>query len=472
MGNLQKAVSMLLCASVALSTCSCKSRFREEVLDKAASLGKYVAARDYKNIEKLADEGDRKLEVLLTLNPDSGSEDYKARSHVASTLTYDVIEDSYEGGVMGSDGSVEIAFSYADYSSVLSEKPVFWSVDDFSAAVDECEYRVVTTVRFFFAKEGDKVVCTNISDIESVFPYSVQTFDFADSISSYVGDFTFTDNDPSSFDLGFRDIDTINCSLEITGDGRYLTWQYYCVVKRDDEEVFTSDIITADCPESFDISYTSVDPETGFMEDGTYTFTFFTAEGIVIDSAFVDVTHTQLTPTPTPEGNYLGSQYITTDDQSIQLPHTDIILTIPDEMYFCDADSDEVQQVVDGGLGANLMVMATDDFPTGTIRLIVFDFKQNMAYDSPISVRSFNDWVDGLIDDLETAGIPYDEETMEIEVGDNVYTVRRYAAYYDEGTIYCTCVAVGDDNNTYMCTWVTNSQEQSDELLDSFSWAS
>ena len=121
--NLQKALSLMVSASIMLTVTSCAKSIEEPVLDMADDLGKYIVDRDYNKIKKLTGEKNDKLEEILSLSDDSSETDVQAREIIASTLSYEVDEDSYDGDK--EEGSVDIIFTYVDYEKAIEDIPVF-----------------------------------------------------------------------------------------------------------------------------------------------------------------------------------------------------------------------------------------------------------------------------------------------------------------------------------------------------------
>ena len=169
MKKINKTVAVLLTVSMLVSLGACQDKGQDEVMDLAEEVAKYTVDRNYSKLSKLAEDGDEDLEAIFDEIEDDGY-----REVIASTLEYEIDEDSLEKD--GSSGyTVDVTFTYVDYEEVLDDEDIF-SVDDFEDAVDDCDEVVEVTITLEFEKDGSDIIFTNIEDLEDLFPYWDEDF--------------------------------------------------------------------------------------------------------------------------------------------------------------------------------------------------------------------------------------------------------------------------------------------------------
>ena len=462
MKNARKALSMILAVSVMGSTCSCSAKFEEGVLDQADKLGKYILDRDYKKIEKMADDGDEKLEAILPLSTDTSMLDNDAREIIASTLTYEVDEDSFEGDFMGKEGSVDIVFTYVDYEKAIEDITIFEDMDAFEAAIEDCDDKVEETITFEFVKDGGDVVCTNIGDIADLFPYAAEEFNFALSRENYAGDIEFEDLNNGS---GYIDTNAISCHLDILGDGQELTWNYYYVVECYDVNLYTSSVTECNAPcTQLDAAYS----DNSILDDGNYVVTFYTDEDVYLGMASVDVTHTEVTPTPTPtpvpsssgDGS-VGPYYVAPYDGVIALQDTNLTVNLPLGMICLPGDS----SVVTGTFGSDTQLMedlvffAVNPLDGSGAFCVHMDFP---SVDDPNAAAALQSAADQYAPD----GATVVRSSTEYTLGDRVCTVETIEITGADGSItYCNFALIGDDDVCYLLYFFTTGTNNIDDFM-------
>jgi hypothetical protein len=461
-----KLTAAVLCVSFALGTCSCSKKFEGNVTDAADSLGKAIIDRDYKKIEKLADEGDKKLENILPLSTDSSELDNKAREIIASTLTYTVDEDSFEGDTFGREGSIDIIFEYVDYESV-TEDVFFEDIDDFEETIEDCDDTVEVTITFDFISDGGEAVCTNIGDITKLFPYASDEFDFALPRSNYAGDITFYGDDYDQAINTVYDTSTVMCDLAIEGDGQELSWSYYWVVECDGAVVYTSDdVVDAASSELLGAYYNGYYNGYETIPDGTYLFSYYTLDDELIASASVNVSHRDASAqTSSGPVSQPGSYFVCPADGVIEFQGTDLILTLPDDVTCIDSNDSRYESYIAGDSNeADLVYVATNTEDT----CYSFTFYMgDIAYD----LYDMSLILD-IYESQDTALAGAERSQTDYTVGNNVFTV--YTETVDDGSsdaIYYNFVLIGDSDTAYLLTVVSVGSNDIDDFMEGFSVA-
>ncbi len=191
-----KALSVLLTGAMLTSLCSCdiaKDKSMDEIADLAEDVCKYTADLDYKKLSKLTEDGDEDLEAIF-----EGIEDDGFREVVASTLEYEIDEDSLEKD--GKKGyTIDVTFAYVDYEEVLEDDSVI-TVDDFEDAVEDCDEKIEESITLEFEKDGDDILFVNIGDLADLFPYWDEAL--APDVTGVVGNI---DADPTVSDTSATD---------------------------------------------------------------------------------------------------------------------------------------------------------------------------------------------------------------------------------------------------------------------------
>lgn len=443
MHNARKALSVVLAMAVMGSTCSCSAQFEKGALNQADKLGGYIQDRDYKKIEKMADGKDKDLEAILSLDSDVSSEEKEARELIASTLTYEVDEDSFEGDFFGKEGSVDVTFTYVDYEKATKDVDLFEDIEQFEALIEDCDDVIEETITFEFVKDGSSTVCTNIGDIAKLFPYAEEEFNFALSRDSYAGDIEFDGLNNGS---GYIDAESISCHLNILGDGQELTWNYYYVVECYDVNLFTSEVTEVTSPTRLDAGYSEYD----ILEDGNYVFTFYTEDDLLLGMASVEVTHTEVTPTPTPApssgSNPVGPYFVCPYDGVVTFVDTDITLTLPYGHVCLDSDSTTLNTYFgsDAEFMQSLVFFSSSPIDGSGAFGVRLNFS---SVDDPGAAQALQQAADAYAPSTGTS----ERTTSEYQLGDHTFTIETIVLTDSSGTVsYCNFVLIGDDDACYL----------------------
>lgn len=459
MNNKRKAVAALLVVSLMGSTCSCSAKFESSVADQADKLGKYIQDRDYKKIEKLSSGKEKDLESILAMDAGDSMNDNEAREIIASTLTYEVDEDSFEGDFFGREGSIDVTFTYVDYEKAIKDIAIFEDIDAFEEAIEECDDVVEQTITFEFEKDGGDTVCTNTGDIADLFPYADEEFNFALSRDSYTGAVTFQNLNNGS---GYIDAYTITCQLAIEGDGQDLTWNYYWVVECNDVNLYTSDVMESDT----DTFLTAFYSEDDILPDGNYVFTFYTEDDLMIGTGSVLVTHTEVTPTPTPTpapssgGSSVGPYFVSPVSGIIELPDTEITIDLPTGYICLNEDSSVLSSYFGSNADFmyNLVFFAANPIDAGGCFCVRMNYS---SVDDPNAMSALQQAADAYTPDDVTV----ERSTSDYQIGDRTYTIETLVLANDSETAYCNFVLLGDDDSCYLLYFYSSSPDIIDEFM-------
>ena len=453
--NLQKALSLMVSASIMLTVASCAKSIEEPVLDMADDLGKYIVDRDYNKIKKLTGEKNDKLEEILSLSDDSTETDVQAREIIASTLSYEVDEDSYDGDK--EEGSVDIIFTYVDYEKAIEDIPVFQDIDAFEEAIEDCDDKIETTITFEFEKDGDDIVCVNIGDIKEIFPYADEEFSFVLAWGDYISCFDF---EGCSSGFTCNDVDHVTCILDVTGDGQYLTWDYYYTVDFNDVPVYESDVITVEEPTELTGEYWSEDGD--LLEDGQYYIAFYTPDDEFIYSGCCNVTHTEVTPTPAPtpapvsptfDEVTAGPELVVPEDGIVYVPDTTIVIEMPDGFTCVGPEDQRYQDTMQGNqtLSNTIVFCAVDEDGN---RFYLMRASNTEAYNDPTVVENFATTVDNVSSTYGGYGfiVTRIDTTYQVDGREiSMYTIALTGGPYNlQHFDYMTTGLLGDEDDYFI----------------------
>ena len=177
--NLYKSTaSVLICAFLAASLCSCTGRdnFVEASRDYAIRLCDAIVARDSETVKKMAPDIEGNIDERYSLASEgSSSLDIEAREIVASTLSYSI--DSVSCDKLGTSGHVNVKFTYTDYHPFVGNDVIF-DIDSFREDMLSATGKIATTMTLTF-KTGitGKLECTDLGTTGDIFEYWDRDFD-------------------------------------------------------------------------------------------------------------------------------------------------------------------------------------------------------------------------------------------------------------------------------------------------------
>ena len=428
-------------------TCSCAGKTKDRVVSSVESFADLVISRKYDELEELSTEGDEDLKTMMSLSSESSDLNEQARVVIMDTMKYEIDEDSFEGGAMYRQNSIDVTFEYVDFEK-LTNLDFYANIDEFKEDVQRCTDTVKKTVTLKFASDDDGYLCDNLGDLTSVFlPIYKAQFNFAGSYSSYVGDITFTGEGYDAATNTYTDVSVIECNVEITGEGTLLDWNYGLRINRDGQQVFDYSDNYSHCPSVISADHNAcIDeslPEGTYLPDGEYEFVFYDRDGIVFASATTTVTHTATpspTPTPTPaptpppapENDMELGVFFCPEGNSVVLPGTDIEYTLPEGsgLQFRDIDYAWLPSTVRDGNPDHMVVFAdVNEFTIDDFRAY---YIPDAGVDSPEAAEALQGFVD------------------------------QSASYYDEGEYTITESTVDMNGRTFRVVYFENLQEGMD----------
>ena len=461
MNNFKKTAAVMLSASLLLGMCGCSSKIDQEVIERADQLASAITKRDYSKIEALASEDDEALEEILTL-PSSSDDDLAAKELIASTLTYEVDSDSYEGKMKG--GSVDVIFTYVDYEPVTSDV-LFLDIEELEATISSCTSTVEVTLTFDFSKTKEGIVCTNISEAEALFPYASIEFEYALPYSEYAGAITIEGAEYSAGEYIFTSApSSISGNLEITGDGCDILWDYYWIIE--DEHggyIDGGPTQTEICPSNlyFDSPYTD-----RIYPNGTYSISFYSTDyRLIATQGFtIDVEAEPSSSAPSSSSSSgAGVYFDDSEDGVIEFPYCDLAAVLPDGAT-CLTPEEIVSVYGDQGVDLNFLVFLAEDGET----LVYANALNAGAYDSYSALTDLFDAEEAQINWLDMGGADYDSDYPTYTVGDREFEAVCITILTGDEEWYNTFILVGDESTSFLVTCYSKDPDYADRLMQGF----
>ncbi len=291
-----KMLAVVLCSAMAFSSTGCdkdKEGTKEadsSLVTAAGQCADALIARDIEDISDLAgdsfsEEDQARWSRILNFEPGPVYSTSESRSlkAIADTLSFEVNTSS---ATVNDDGSasVIVAFTMADYSSVLNEDITV--ISDFEDSIAGAATEDLT-IDLTFEKTGDEWLCTNYDvALEYVYEFTNEEYDFRIPLGECGAHGGWNAEDPSSIsedpEITVQNAQWFSCGIWFDEDSSDdIDWSgIYCVVTHNGEELVREE----DYLMSYSTSYPGApaDPSGCYLEEGDYTFTFYDADDIEI----------------------------------------------------------------------------------------------------------------------------------------------------------------------------------------------
>ena len=464
-GYVKKVVSTIMVISMLTGFASCKKDNSRIVLNAASSLGIAVTKRDIKGLESLSSEPVDDLTDIISFSSSLSEDDLKIKQKIASTLTYTVDEDSLDMN----DGTVDIEFSYVDYEAVFSQDTLFLSMEDLESAMDLCEDRISKVLTFEFEVDGSKVIFTDLDSISELFPYSDEEFDITVDYPGMVGGITFFGDGYDESANEYTDVYSISCSMEVLPEYQDIPWQYSYTIDRDGTNVTTSAIVSWNDQGTLDVNLNSVTR----LAEGTYTVTFYSVDSQVLGSAEVyvrdtievtyDPTQSIIPDSPNPTID-TSVDYIVPEDGNIQLPDTDIMVSLPDGVVCQDQDAFMNSGCPFTEYADSTLFFATD----GSVSVVAFKvpFADYYTLEAETYQRDIADSIDDTRGDTEFTSI----SVWNMEIDGRPCDAIDVVGVTEDQEIRYDLFLVGDGDTSYIVVfYYVDEFSRVEELISQFS---
>lgn len=284
--GLKKSVAFLTVAAMAMqfSACSLLGGIDEEAVSSAADkFASTLLSLKYSKIEKLCTEIDEDYEEFLDVSSrEHTPEELTIIDAITDSITYEIDEDSIEGDKKSA--SCDIVFTVVDYESVLSDEDAMATLDDCLAALEDADTNEIT-ITAEFEKDDDSYLVDNFDE------FADELFDYFDIEAEFVVIPVVT----ATWFFGggtngneYTNTDEIDLQIFFTND-EPIEGVYYEIFWDGNNSV----VFTDEDSDAWVSVYDDGIPcdETGtYVAAGTYTITFYLADGTEIYSDSCTVT--------------------------------------------------------------------------------------------------------------------------------------------------------------------------------------
>ena len=268
----------------------------ETVDDIATALAKC----NYDSFQRYCDGDIDKVAKLMPVDDtdydDENAEmdkDLVVRNMIASTITYEIDEKSFNKGFMGSTCSVDVTFSYKDYYKVLEQKESCINPGDFNAMLEEVTDTIDTKITLEFKKHYNEYLLTNGNDLAVLYEYEDTELNYMRSLFDMVDRIYMTGPGWDDATDSYYDTNTFEIVLELNEQASEYIWQYVYRVSLEGypswTHLYTSDTVTDRYPTEIRITYT----QDELFADGFYCILFYNYYDDTIIGYEFDVYNTQ-----------------------------------------------------------------------------------------------------------------------------------------------------------------------------------
>ena len=257
------------------------SGIKEEVFDTIDKIGTALSECDLEkfteNCIAASREMERKMPVVTEDDDDYMTpritDEWRLMNLIASSITYEIDEDSFKGGIWGSRCSVDVKFSYKDYRRVKMQKNEFLGPAEFNTLLRDTPETIDKTYTLEFVKgdSGRHYVLTNPDDLAAVYDYNVSDVKFF-KLFDMVTACYMTGEGWNPKKETYTDTNTFTIVFELDNRAEDYIWTYiYAVVLETQPDwtyLYTSKTVIDKNPNQIKITYTQ---EENFA-DGFYCF--------------------------------------------------------------------------------------------------------------------------------------------------------------------------------------------------------
>ena len=255
---------------------------KEEVFATIGKIGNALADCNFDKFTEYCVASSHEMERKMPVIKEEDSTDYtkpritdqwRLMNLIATSITYEIDEDSFQGGIWGSKCSVDVKFSYKDYRRVKMQKKEFLGPAEFNTILQSIDETVDQKYTLEFVKDesGKHFVLANPDDLVSIYDYNVSDVKFF-KLFDMVKKCYMTGDNWDEKTSTYKDTNTFTIVYKLDERAKDYVWTYiYAVALQTSPEwtyLYTSKTIIDENPEEITITYTQ---EENF-KDGPYVF--------------------------------------------------------------------------------------------------------------------------------------------------------------------------------------------------------
>ena len=288
----RSVISVLMLGCMAFELCACAKKidedeFNDSVIDLTEEICDALLGLDCDAIDEVSTHPNRKLRELMPLNDDPDSDDSRvlaSKQAVAATIDYEIDEDSLDSDPKEGTASIDVEFTYTDYSDI-QDAIDYVSPREFENALDDVDDIKKINITLEFETEEEELKLTNATELDQVYDFDDLNVTYIDSIFDLVDETYLLGAAYNADDESYYNTTTLEMMIVINERGQNLAWTYKYKVCRDWEQIYISDWITEQSPSEIHVVYQS----DTVLEPGNYQLLVYEPDNVTIIGFEVDV---------------------------------------------------------------------------------------------------------------------------------------------------------------------------------------
>ena len=329
------AAILVLAGAMSLASCTVPRNTEPRTTDDAVETvtvteddgsRSYSEEKVYENIDRIADDladcnyddlcsrcvstpyGLGSLMPVVEEEEDDDDDSYKVtdnmlliKNMIASTITYEIDETSFKAKMLEKKYSVDVTFSYKDYSKIVKMRDKFLGAADFNTLMAEMDDRISQTVTLEFVKKDKHYLLVNPEDLESLYTYDIPELEFMKDHFDMIEDSYMTGPGWDPYTESYYDTNTFEFVINLDAYASNYMWRYRYLISEETEpewtRIYLSDTIVDKYPTGIHLTYTQ---EENFST-GFYCFIIYDVQSGEIYGWEFNVYNTEdiIPPTPT-----------------------------------------------------------------------------------------------------------------------------------------------------------------------------
>lgn len=223
------------------------------------------------------------------------------KNMIASTITYEIDETSFKGKMLEKRYSVDVTFSYKDYSKIVRMRDKFLGAADFNTLMAEEEDMIDQTFTLEFVKKDKHYLLANAEDLASLYTYDLPELEFMRDHFDMIEDSYMTGPGWDPYTESYYDTNTFEFVVNLDAYASNYIWRYRYLISEETEpewtRIYLSDNIVDKYPTGIHLTYTQ---EENFST-GFYCFIIYDVQSGEIYGWEFNVYNTEdiVPPTPT-----------------------------------------------------------------------------------------------------------------------------------------------------------------------------
>ena len=230
---MKKAIALLVMLSIITSLVSCSLKKErqaevdsEPVIETTKKIADALKRCDIDDLEKYCDDNTEDIKKAMPyVDVDSKtSEKTFIKKAIASTLEYEIDEDSFESSKRGQKCSLDVEFTYKDYNEIIDED--FFDIEAFKSRLNGVSETVDIKVTLKFEEDDDNFILVNSDELTELYEYKGANIKIMDDMFDMVENIYMTGDNWDPDTESYYNTNTFEMVLEISEEGQNYDWEY------------------------------------------------------------------------------------------------------------------------------------------------------------------------------------------------------------------------------------------------------